>query len=37
MVAAGLEKASSRRVEVTGTDITRLGEDAAARFQAGGG
>ena len=35
MVAAGLEQASAGRVEVTGTDITRLGEDAAARFRLG--
>ncbi len=35
MVAAGLEQATSGRVEVTGTDITRLGEDAAARFRLG--
>jgi putative ABC transport system ATP-binding protein len=35
MVAAGLEQASAGRVEVTGTDITRMGEDAAARFRLG--
>ena len=35
MVAAGLEKASSGRVQVTGTDITRMGEDALARFRLG--
>jgi putative ABC transport system ATP-binding protein len=35
MVAAGLEQATSGRVEVTGTDITRMGEDAAARFRLG--
>jgi putative ABC transport system ATP-binding protein len=35
MVAAGLEKASSGRVVVTGTDITRMGEDALARFRLG--
>jgi len=35
MVAAGLEQATSGRVEVTGADITRLGEDAAARFRRG--
>jgi putative ABC transport system ATP-binding protein len=35
MVAAGLEAASSGRVTVAGTDITRLGEDALARFRRG--
>jgi putative ABC transport system ATP-binding protein len=35
MVAAGLEQATEGRVEVTGTDITRMGEDAAARFRLG--
>jgi putative ABC transport system ATP-binding protein len=35
MVAAGLERATAGRVEVTGTDITRMGEDAAARFRLG--
>jgi len=35
MVAAGLEQATAGRVEVTGTDITRMGEDAAARFRLG--
>jgi len=35
MVAAGLEKATSGRVVVTGTDITRMGEDALARFRLG--
>jgi putative ABC transport system ATP-binding protein len=35
MVAAGLEKPSSGRVTVAGTDITRMGEDAAARFRLG--
>jgi len=35
MVAAGLEKPTTGRVEVTGTDITRLGEDALARFRLG--
>ncbi len=35
MVAAGLERATAGRVEVTGTDITRLGEDQAARFRLG--
>jgi putative ABC transport system ATP-binding protein len=35
MVAAGLEKPTSGRVTVTGTDITAMGEDAAARFRLG--
>ena len=35
MVAAGLERPSSGRVTVAGTDITRMGEDAAARFRRG--
>jgi putative ABC transport system ATP-binding protein len=35
MVAAGLERASAGTVEVAGTDITRMGEDAAARFRLG--
>ena len=35
MVAAGLEKPSSGKVTVTGTDITQLGEDALARFRLG--
>jgi putative ABC transport system ATP-binding protein len=35
MVAAGLEKPSSGKVSITGTDITRMGEDAAARFRLG--
>jgi putative ABC transport system ATP-binding protein len=35
MVAAGLEKPTSGRVVVTGTDITRMGEDALARFRRG--
>jgi len=35
MVAAGLEGATSGRVAVAGTDITRLGEDALARFRRG--
>ena len=35
MVAAGLEKPSSGRVAVTGTDITQMGEDALARFRRG--
>jgi putative ABC transport system ATP-binding protein len=35
MVAAGLESATSGRVSVAGTDITRLGEDALARFRRG--
>jgi len=35
MVAAGLEAPTSGRVTVAGTDITRLGEDALARFRRG--
>jgi putative ABC transport system ATP-binding protein len=35
MVAAGLERPTSGRIIVNGTDITRLGEDAAARFRRG--
>ena len=35
MVAAGLERPSGGRVAVAGTDITRMGEDAAARFRRG--
>jgi putative ABC transport system ATP-binding protein len=35
MVAAGLEKPTSGRVAVTGTDITQMGEDALARFRLG--
>jgi putative ABC transport system ATP-binding protein len=35
MVAAGLEQATSGTVEVAGTDITRMGEDTAARFRLG--
>jgi putative ABC transport system ATP-binding protein len=35
MVAAGLERASGGSVTVLGTDITSLGEDAAARFRLG--
>jgi putative ABC transport system ATP-binding protein len=35
MVAAGLEQPSSGRIEVAGTDITGMGEDAAARFRRG--
>ena len=35
MVAAGLEQATDGKVEVTGIDITRMGEDAAARFRLG--
>jgi len=35
MVAAGLEKPTSGRVTVTGTDITGMGEDALARFRLG--
>jgi putative ABC transport system ATP-binding protein len=33
MVAAGLEAPTSGRVSIAGTDITRLGEDALARFR----
>src|ERR1700754_8973 len=35
MVAAGLERPSAGRVQVCGTDITGLNEDAAARFRRG--
>jgi putative ABC transport system ATP-binding protein len=35
MVAAGLEAPTSGRVSIAGTDITRLGEDALARFRRG--
>src|ERR1700722_14105475 len=35
MVAAGLERPSSGRIPVAGTDITGMGEDAAARFRRG--
>jgi putative ABC transport system ATP-binding protein len=35
MVAAGLERPTGGQVIVAGTDITRLGEDAAARFRRG--
>jgi putative ABC transport system ATP-binding protein len=35
MVAAGLERASSGKVTLAGTDITRMGEDKAARFRRG--
>lgn len=35
MVAAGLEKPTGGRVTITGTDITGMGEDAAARFRLG--
>ena len=35
MVAAGLEKPTSGRVTVTGTNITEMGEDALARFRLG--
>jgi len=35
MVAAGLERPSGGRIRVTGTDITNMGEDAAARFRRG--
>ncbi len=35
MVAAGLERPSAGRIVVAGTDITGMGEDAAARFRRG--
>jgi putative ABC transport system ATP-binding protein len=35
MVAAGLEKPTAGRVVVAGTDITKMGEDALARFRLG--
>src|SRR6201996_7034615 len=35
MVAAGLERPSGGRITVAGTDITNMGEDAAARFRRG--
>jgi putative ABC transport system ATP-binding protein len=35
MVAAGLERPSGGRIKVAGTDITNMGEDAAARFRRG--
>jgi putative ABC transport system ATP-binding protein len=35
MVAAGLERATSGKVTLAGTDITRMGEDKAARFRRG--
>ena len=35
MVAAGLERPSGGRIRVAGTDITKMGEDAAARFRRG--
>ena len=35
MVAAGLERPTSGRIEVCGTDITGMNEDAAARFRRG--
>jgi putative ABC transport system ATP-binding protein len=35
MVAAGLERPSGGRIQVAGTDITNMGEDAAARFRRG--
>src|SRR4051812_3536934 len=35
MVAAGLERPSSGRITVAGTDITNMGEDSAARFRRG--
>src|SRR3954469_20348349 len=35
MVAAGLEKPTGGSISVTGTDITRMGEDALAKFRRG--
>jgi putative ABC transport system ATP-binding protein len=35
MVAAGLERPSGGRIKVAGSDITNMGEDAAARFRRG--
>ena len=35
MVAAGLEAVTSGRVQIAGTDITKLDEDALARFRRG--
>ena len=35
MVASGLERPTSGRITVAGTDITNMGEDAAARFRRG--
>src|ERR1700678_2564502 len=35
MLAAGLEKPTSGQIAVTGTDITRMGEDGLARFRLG--
>jgi putative ABC transport system ATP-binding protein len=35
MVAAGLEKPTGGRVTITGTEITGMGEDTAARFRLG--
>jgi putative ABC transport system ATP-binding protein len=35
MVATGLERPSAGRITVTGTDITDMGEDEAARFRRG--
>ena len=35
MVAAGLERPTGGRIRVAGTDITGMGEDAAARFRRG--
>ena len=35
MVAAGLEKPTSGRITVAGTDITQMGEDGLARFRLG--
>jgi putative ABC transport system ATP-binding protein len=35
MVSAGLERATAGKVMLAGTDITRMGEDRAARFRRG--
>ena len=35
MVSAGLERATTGKVMLAGTDITRMGEDRAARFRRG--
>jgi len=35
MLSAGLEKPTSGQIALTGTDITRMGEDALARFRLG--
>jgi putative ABC transport system ATP-binding protein len=35
MVSAGLETVTSGRIQIAGTDITKMGEDALARFRRG--